>query len=610
MFLLQKILKHIKLKLKEWNKNEHGNIFAAKNAVEGKMQELNQALITDGFDEIRNDQVTKYHQEWEELCKQEEIFWRQKSRVQWLKEGEKNTSFFDRSTMANRVHNRISVIKDERGSLHNSHAEIEKALVKHFQGIAKETRYNRENSIRNFTRKIPRLVSSEDNFNLNKPVTEEEVGEVLKEMQNCKAPGPDGFNVDFFKACWSIVKKDILNVVEDSRMNKTILKALNTSFIALIPKQEAAQTPDKFRPIALCNVVYKIISKVVANRLKPLLPSLVSMEQAGYMEERQILNNIIQDHEVVHSLNINRKAGMIMQLDIAKAYDKLSWNYIKKILIAFGFDHNWVRWISVLVTSSCFSILVNGSPFETFLPSRGLRQGDPLSPFLSILMMEGLRRAINHAKQVGKIKGLQLSDRGQAWTHQQFVDDTMLQGIPTVKEAHAFKQILNEFAKASGMEVNLTKSKTFFFNTNIAIQKKIAKILGFQRDSLPSKYLGIPLTSKPLHKSIWEPITNKLQDKIRKWTVRSLNLAGRLELTKVVLQAIPVFMLSVLPAPKGVMQLIRNIQRSFLWGKGEVGKKWALVAWEKICRPRNYGGLGLDDHEILSKALGAKLWWR
>eukprot|EP00253_Pinus_taeda_P009353 PITA_09353 len=551
MLLLQKRLKHIKLKLKEWNKNEHGNIFVAKKAVEGKMQELNKALITDGFDETRNDHVTKYHQEWEELCKQEEIFWTQKSRVQWLKEGERNTSFFHRSTMANRVHNRISVIKDEKGILHKSHAEIEKDLVKHFQGIAKETGYNIENSIRNFTRHIPRLVSSEDNFNFNKPVTEEEVSEVLKEIQNGKAPGPDGFNADFFKACWSIVKKDILNV-------------------------EASQTPDKFRPIALCNVVYKIISKVVANRLKPLLPSLVSVEQAGYVEGRQILNNIIQAHKVVHSLTINQK----------------------------------VRWILALVTSSSFSILVNGSPSETFLPSRGLTQGDPLSPFLFILIMEGLGRYINHAKEVDKIKGLQLSYRGQAWTNQQLVDDTMLQGIPTVKEAHAFKQILNEFAKASGMEVNLTKSKIFFFNTNIVIQKNITKILGFQRDSLPSKYLGIPLTTKPLHKSIWELIINKMQDKIRKQMVRSLDLAGRLVLIKVVLHSIPVFMLSILPTPEGVLQLIKNIQRNFLWGKGKVKEKWALVAWEKFCKPRNYGGLGLDDPEILSKALGAKLWWR
>eukprot|EP00253_Pinus_taeda_P011540 PITA_11540 len=196
-----------------------------------------------------------------------------------------------------------------------------------------------------------------------------------------------------------------------------------------------------------------------------------------------------------------------------------------------------------------------------FIPSRGLRQGDPLSPFLFILMMEGLGRSIKHAKETGQIKGLQLSDNGQALTHQQFVDDTML--IP-----------------------------------------------GFQRDILPSKYLGVPLTAKSLHKSIWDPMINKMQDKINKWTMRYLNLAGRLVLTKAIIQAIPVFMLSAIPTPKGVLQHFRSIQRGFLWGKGEERKKWALVVWDKICKPKNHGGLGLDDPEILSKVLGEKLWWR
>jgi len=161
-------------------------------------------------------------------------------------------------------------------------------------------------------------------------------------------------------------------VVEDSRGSKTILKALNTSFISLIPKQDLAQTVDMYRPIALCNVVYKIISKVVANRLKPTLPYLVSEEHTSYVEGRQILNNIIQAHEVVHTLTSKRQVGMIMQLDISNAYDKVNWIYIKNVLIAFGFNQNWVRRVVVVVTSSSFSILVNGSPSEMFIPSRGL----------------------------------------------------------------------------------------------------------------------------------------------------------------------------------------------------------------------------------------------
>jgi len=131
-------------------------------------------------------------------------------------------------------------------------------------------------------------------------------------------------------------------------------------------------------------------------------------------------------------------------------------------------------------------------------------------------MMEGLGRSIKHAKEVGKIKGLQLSENGQALTHQQFVDDTMLQGIPTVKEALVYKQIMSNFAMASGIEFNLSKSNIFFFNTHIAIQRNISRILGFQREILPSKYLGVPLIAKPLHKSIWEPVINNLRDKVRK----------------------------------------------------------------------------------------------
>lgn len=133
MFLLHRILTHIKLRLKAWNNNEFGNIFAENKSVENKFFELNQALIKEAFDKKKNDQVEKYHQEWEKLCKQEEIFWKKiKSRVQWLKEGECNTNFFDRSIIANKTHNRISLIEDEDGQMHQSHEEIEAVLVKHF----------------------------------------------------------------------------------------------------------------------------------------------------------------------------------------------------------------------------------------------------------------------------------------------------------------------------------------------------------------------------------------------------------------------------------------------------------------------------------------------
>eukprot|EP00253_Pinus_taeda_P034448 PITA_34448 len=265
MFILQKRLRHIKIKLKDWNKNDFGNIFEAKKIIERKIQEINQTLITKGFDGERNEQANNHQQEWEDLCKEEEIFWRKKSR-------------------------------DSKGNQLNTHKDIEVVLVQHFQGISEEPLVDRSQFISDFTKHIPKLVTREYNYNINRLVNEEEVSEVIKDMHNGKAPSPDGFNVDFFKSCWRIVKQDILNVVEDFGKNRTVLKAFDTAFISFIQKQDNAMTPDRFRPIALCNLEYKIISKVISNGLKPLLPTLVSREQTGYVEGRQILNNIIQAH--------------------------------------------------------------------------------------------------------------------------------------------------------------------------------------------------------------------------------------------------------------------------------------------------------------------------
>jgi len=305
--------------------------------------------------------------------------------------------------MAHRVHNRITKIKDSQGIELVSHSYMESFLLQHFYNIANEPLEDRSRFIDHFTQYIPQLVTREDNHNLNRLVSEEEVSEVIKEMQSGKAPNPDRFNVDFFKAYWETLKHDILKVVDDSRRSKKVLKALNASFIALIPKQENAMTLDGFWPIALCNVVYKIISKIITNRLKPLLPSLISEEQTGYVEGRKILNNIIQAHEVVHSLKSKKQAAMIIQLDLAKSYDKLSWAYIRAILKGYGFDANWTRWVMALVTSTSFSILLNGAPSRTFTPSRGLKQGDMLSPFLFFLMMEGLGKSIKMENAEGRI---------------------------------------------------------------------------------------------------------------------------------------------------------------------------------------------------------------
>eukprot|EP00253_Pinus_taeda_P023423 PITA_23423 len=381
---------------------------------------------------------------------------------------------------------------------------------------------------------------------------------------------------------------------------------LNATFISLIPKSEESNSPDKYRPIALCNIIYKIVSKVVALRLKPVLPFIISPEQSGYVEGRQITDGIILTHEIIHSLKHSKKPGMLLKIDLSKAFDSISWEYMQNILTAFGFANAWIRWISNLISSTFFSILINGIPTSTFRPSRGIRQGDPLSPFLFIIMAEGLGRCIKNAILSRNLKGISLH-QAPTISHQQFVDDNMIFGHSSVQEARSLNSLLNIFSKASGALINKVKSQIFFFNTHPTTQRAIARILGFSIATLPSKYLGAPLIASAQKHSSWTSLLEKLEAKLFLWTHRSLNMASRLVLIKAVLQSMLLYLFSILATPKWVLKAIKKLQRNFLWGSTGPNRKWALVKWEKACLPKSGGGIGLQDPEHSNLIMGEKI---
>jgi hypothetical protein len=275
---------------------------------------------------------------------------------------------------------------------------------------------------------------------------------------------------------------------------------------------------------------------------------------------------------------------MLIKLDLSKAFDRISWKYMCSLLEAFGFDNIWVAWIMQLTSSTFFSILVNGVPSRPFSPTRGIRQGDPLSPFLFVIMVEGLGCYIKASVEDGSLKGLPLHNLQPAPSHSQFVDDTLLLNTPTAQEANKLKIILTDFAEASGTSLNLDKSQLYFFNTPVEIQNHISRLLGIPKSSLPSNYLGVPLTGEATHNISWDSLLLSISNRLSNWTFRSLNLVARLVLLKSVLQALPTYLFTALATPQSVIRAIRNLQRSFLWHGHHPDKKWALVGWDKICR--------------------------
>eukprot|EP00253_Pinus_taeda_P019947 PITA_19947 len=568
MFQFQQKLKHLKGKIKYWNRTTFGNILHGKANIEQDMKQLQQKIITQGRSDDLADQEKILEKELMEKEKQEEMLWKQKSRIRWLKEGEKNTKFFHNTTIQRRMHNNITHIQNEQGAKLEKHEEIEAEVLNHFKQVHKEPSDDCSQAIQNITRKIPKLISDQHNQMLLKPVDLQEVESTVKQLKVGKAPGLDGFTSNFFHHFWDLIKNEVWQVVEESRSLRWMFPGINATLIALIPKVEKPCKPDKLRLIALYNIIYKLVSKIIATRIKLLLPLIISPEQSGYVEGRQIMDGIILTHEIIHSLKISKRPGMLLKLEPSKAFDSLSWNYMEKILLAFGFNASWVRWIMSLLTSSFFLVLINGIPSKTFHPSRGIRQGDPLSPFLFIIVAEGLGQSINHAQQANRLK------------------------------------------ETYGAAINQSKSQIFFFHTPSAIQSAILRILKFTSAKLPSTYLGAPLIASNLKHSAWKSLLEKLEAKLSSWTHRSLNMASRLVLIKAILQAMPLYLFSILAAPKWVLKELKAIQRAFLWGSSGLHRKWALVKWETACLPKKGGGIGLRDPTHSNAVMGARIWWR
>jgi hypothetical protein len=351
-------------------------------------------------------------------------------------------------TSQRRRRNKIGTIKDSRDVIHTEQEEIENIFTNHFQNLfTSQPITNVAETVHAVHSKITQDMATY----LSADFTEEEVSSAIQGMKGLAAPGPDGLPARFYHLYWDIVGKDITREALQVLNGENNPKPLNDTHICLIPKINNPSHPSDFRPISLCNFSLKIITKTIANRLKAILLDLITQNQSAFVPGRLISDNTIIAQEIFQYLNQTTKQfGYVgIKTDMAKAYDRLEWGFLRATMESMGFPQNLTNTIMLCVSTVSFSILINGKPSKSFQPERGLRQGDPLSPYLSILCADVLSTLITKARERKLIHGVKIAPGTPEITHLFFADDSLMFCRATKDEANTMKQIITQYQQAS-----------------------------------------------------------------------------------------------------------------------------------------------------------------
>lgn len=543
--------------------------------------------------------------------KDEEIYWKLKSRVQWLNEGDKNTKFFHTKTIARRRRNLMKGLEDGDGQWCEKAADMQRIALGYFSSIFTSDLPNQINEV---TDCVERTVQPQQNTMLVEHVTEPEIVDAVKALHPTKSPGPDGFTGSFYHHYWKTIGGDVIEAVNCFFESGRMPREVNRTYIVLIPKVDNPTKITQWRPIALCNVLYKIIAKVLTNRLKRVLPSVISVSQSAFVQDRLIMDNILIVHEILHSMKSNKSRGnchLALKLDMAKAYDRVEWPFLEAMMTALGFHPRFCGWVRECISTVSYEVLVNGEPTGNISPSRGIRQGDPLSPFLFLICAEGLSAMIKKAEVYHRLQGFRFSAHGNTISHLFFADDSVLFCRAEETEVACLKRILQRYELGSGQRVNLDKSSALFSpKCPAGLRQRLVDTIGVREQDGFGRYLGLQADFGASKKAVFEGIRKRLAAKLLGWSEQFLSQAGKEILIKAVALALPTYAMSCFKLPVSLCKEIEGDLANFWWktAKDKAGVHW--ISWQKLSKLKHVGGLGFRDLICFNLALLAKTCWR
>ena len=442
---------------------------------------------------------------------------RQRSRLLFLAEGDANTKFFNLQACHRKRKNKIESLSVDGVQLMSDEA-MAFSLFEHYNLILGSS-FVRSCRINLGTIGLPVAELS----GLEALFTEDEVRAVVMDLPPDKAPGPDGFTGIFFKKAWEIIKGDFMNAFhafwsQDYRS----LQHINDAYMVLLKKKPLPSEIRDYRPISLIHSFSKLITKCLANRLASVLSGLVRNNQSAFIKGRCIHDNFRAVRLSCKELHLKRAPKVLMKIDIAKAFDSVSWTFLLEVLQHMGFGRRWRNWISAVLSTASTKILLNGSPGRRICHARGLRQGDPLSPLLFVLVMEVINRAFCWLDSEGYFEPL--SNAGMVQRVSLYADDLVLFVSPSERDLSVLKLVLQVFGESSGLFSNMDKSVATPIHCSAADLDRIQSILTCRIQNFPSRYLGIPLSIFRLKKCDEQALIDAVASRLPLWKGNLLTL--------------------------------------------------------------------------------------
>jgi hypothetical protein len=557
--------------LKGWGANLKKEARAEKEGLINQIKDLD--LLADGVGLSEDDWGWRYHLEDQLvlLYQREEEYWRQRSRVRWTLQGDANTAYFH--AVANGRRRKCAIL-----SLQMPNGPIsEKGVIQaHVYSFYRELMGTEEPQVLTLVQGLwatNQCVSPDENCRMAITFTERDLDEVLAQTKTETAPGPDGLPVAFFKAFWNLVRPLILGILNDFMLGRVDISRLNFGVLSLLPKVPGADSIKLFRPIALINVIFKFISKAFAIRLALIAHRTISMAQTAFIKGRCLLDGVLALHEIIDELKVSNLKAVILKLDFEKAYDRVSWCFLRTVLLHKGFDAGVVHRLMQLVSGGQTAISINGEVGPFFRNKRGVHQGDPISPLLFDFMADALSALLDAATRVGHIKGVVPHLIHGGVTHLQYADDTILLLELDDRSIANLKFILIAFEILSGLKINFLKSEVIVMGDPPSEQARVAQALNCKEGNFPFTYLGFPMSDKALSIADWEGLVGSVGHRVDPWQGRFMSSAACLTLINSSLSSLTTFAIGIFLLAEGTHAgFDKHLARFFWEGIGDKRK--------------------------------------